>query len=391
MLLLVAAFNRVVNPYGLFDGPVIDGVNREKPETNNRQRISKAYQLRYLKPQAIILGTSRANALDARHIHWRNSVAYNLALNGSSIYEQWRYLQHAQAISPLREVVLGMDFFMFNDLTGQNFKEARLAVDAAGHLRTALMNYDAGDLMAGLLSGAAFRSSFKTIKQQGRYTDTNSNRRNNVVAKGGHWGLFTEMERKLFQEYAAQADRADEKQPGNFSHFDNYRNIIRFAHAHDIRLHLFISPSHARMWELWRIVGKAEERDNWKRLLVSINEEEAILAGRKPFPLWDFSGYNSITTEAVPVAEEVERSMVGYWEGSHYKHEVANYVLDRLFSVRDGVRIAPDDFGVFLTGGEIEMHLKREQYAGAQYRNEYHDEVRAMEQLFQYYKKQQAQ
>jgi hypothetical protein len=328
-------------------------------------------------------------ALDPLHPHWKNTVAYNLALTSSSIYEQWRYLQHAQAITPLREVVIGLDFFMFNNLTGKSFKEARLAVDPTGRPRSGLTHYDAGDLMAALLSGTALGSSLITLDAQGKAAEEDAIRHEEVVAKGGHWGLFTEMERKMFQEYAAQVDGTGEEQSGNFARIDHYRNIIRFSHANNIRLHLFISPSHARMWELWRIVGKAELRDNWKRVLVSINEEEAILASRMPFPLWDFSGYNSITTEAVPGADEVREKMFGYWEGSHYTKEVGNYVLSRLFSVNDNIRTVPSDFGVLLSGSQIEAHLEQEKQDGEHYREKYPSQISEMDLLFQYYKKQQ--
>lgn len=87
-LLLVAAFNRVVNPYGIFTGPAIAAINHDKPETLTRQRMSKAYQVASRKPEAIILGTSRALALNPQHPHWVRLRGYNLALTSSSIYEQ---------------------------------------------------------------------------------------------------------------------------------------------------------------------------------------------------------------------------------------------------------------------------------------------------------------
>jgi hypothetical protein len=387
-LLLVAGFNRVVNPYGIFTGPEIAALNRDKPETLTRQRMSKAYQVAYRKPEAIILGTSRAIALNPEHPHWASLRRYNLALTSSSIYEQWRYLQHAQAINPLREVVIGMDYFMFNHRTGKNFREARLAVKPDGRAQWNLAGYEINDLMAGLLSLSAFRSSLATIEQQGKVHDPVEEKRERIIAKGGHWGLFTDMERDLFQTYASASVQRSYGEIGSYDEPGCMRKIIRLAQQSNIRLTLFISPSHARMWEVWRIVGLSKTLESWKQVLVEANEDEAKRAGKAPFPLWDFSGYNSVTTERLPTHDEVEQLMFGYWEGSHYSEAVGVMILDRLFDNGAAGEKLPGDFGVALSSQNIAAHLLQEQQAGERYRHDYAAEIKAMEELYTYYRRQ---
>jgi hypothetical protein len=96
----------------------------------------------------------------------------------------------------------------------------------------------------------------------------------------------------------------------------------------------------------------------WLRELVRINEEEAARAGREPFPLFDFSDTNSITSEPIPEADDL-RPMHWFWEVAHYRQIVGDLILDRVFGVRDPSRPLPEDFGARLTAASIDEHLDR--------------------------------
>ena len=90
---------------------------------------------------------------------------------------------------------------------------------------------------------------------------------------------------------------------------------------------------------------------------MEINEQEAARSGESPYPLWDFSGYNSLTTEDVPPDGDSETQMKWYWESSHYKKELGDLVLDRIFDYHHPERIVPDDFGVLLTPKNIKRGI----------------------------------
>ncbi|GFZ91240.1 hypothetical protein [Okeania sp. KiyG1] len=68
----------------------------------------------------------------------------------------------------------------------------------------------------------------------------------------------------------------------------------------NIKLILFISPSHATQWEAIRATGEWSTFEEWKREVVKIT------------PVFDFSGYNTITTE--PIHNDMEN----YRDNSHY-------------------------------------------------------------------------
>ena len=95
--------------------------------------------------------------------------------------------------------------------------------------------------------------------------------------------------------------------------------------------------------------------------MVRINGEEAARAGRNPFPLWDFSGYNAITTETVPREGDLQTRMRWYSDSSHYVPALGRVILDKIFvqpvSASNMVSGIPDDFGVLLTPATLDTQL----------------------------------
>ena len=132
---VVVSFNLLMDPYGVYDIPGIDGINIDKPVFRSHSRLAKAYQVRHQKPAAIILGTSRGDVgLDPNHPGWGGHPVYNLAFPVASIYEMLRYFQHAHSVNPLKQVVIDFDFFQFQKghLPRSDFDEKNLAVDSNG-------------------------------------------------------------------------------------------------------------------------------------------------------------------------------------------------------------------------------------------------------------------
>jgi len=140
--------------------------------------------------------------------------------------------------------------------------------------------------------------------------------------------------------------------------FDPFRFMIRRAYAEGTDLRLFITPLHAAVHLALNALGLEGRYAFWLKELVRINEAEATKAGRPPFPLWDFSTANSVTTEPIPKADD-RTPMHWYWEVSHYRRETGDLILDRVLG--DGAsapaRTLPTDFGVRLIAANIDAHL----------------------------------
>ncbi len=127
----VGIFNIVVDPYDVFNTPNFLGINHLKPRKLYNDRLYKATDIIHIKPVTILIGSSRTKqGLDPNHPALENEQpAYNLALNGSNIYELRRYIEHAISNhQSLDLVIVGLYFLMFNSLRKNrvSFSERRL-------------------------------------------------------------------------------------------------------------------------------------------------------------------------------------------------------------------------------------------------------------------------
>ena len=374
LLLLTALVNLLVDPYGLYGLVEREGFNAAKPTVMQSLRLHKARQVERIRPRAIVLGTSRAErGLDPRHPGFTAQPAYNLAFAGASIYEMLRYYQHARAQQVPEQVVLALDLVAFNVHAQKkaDFAEERLAVDPDGDVRRGAWLHDLAPTM---LTRTALSASLRTLAAQSEAAripvfDAGGqlqprDYRATIWGGRGHAAAFRASERHFIAEAWFPAPRyAFAFGDGGESTFEHYRRLLRLAYADGADLRVLISPGHARQWELLEVVGLWPAWEHWKRELVRLNEAEAARAGVQPFPIWDFSGYNSITTEPVPRMRDVR--MRWHWESSHYQSETGDLILHRVFGTPASV---PADFGTRLSGATVEAVLASLRRAKTAYR-----------------------
>ncbi len=378
-LTLVLLVNLIVDPYDLYQIARLKGVNVLKPAFRKHSRMSKAAAVVRHKPSAIVLGSSRAEyGLDPAHPGWSVRPVYNLAISGANIYETRRYLEHAHAVSTLKQLVLGLDFFMFNGAKPNiaNFSAKRLAVAEDG---TRQPGAAYADLAGSLLSLDALSDSLDTIKRQGGgdvmiflpnglreprcYQKT-------IDAEGGYHVAFEHSMNAYYQRGSlintAGPHRFFHYEKSEVQTFENFRRIVHLAYSEGIDAHFFISPVHAHHLYVLRRQGLWECFATWKRTLLKIIVDEAAASDHSPFPLWDFSGYSDITTEVVPAKGDEESQMQWYWESAHYKKEAGDLVLDRILLGKGA-----DGFGVRLSPENIESHLSRQDCQAIAYEREH--------------------
>lgn len=362
VLLLIAGVNWFVNPFDIFYSAVIEDFNKYKPALGRYERLSKTYQVRKLKPDYIILGSSRALAVPTDYLVADQLNGFNLAFASGSTYEQMRMFQHAHAVNKLKRVVIGVDERLQSDVQ-QDFLEGRLAVMPDGVTRVGLSRDIVQDIIAGLLSFDALQASLKTIKRQpqaGIEEYLQQDKVERVFNAGGHRQMFWNMEASILHLFKGAGSDSCYQQGDKDENDDTkaryyFQAMLERAYTDNIDFYVFFSPVHARIYETWCIGGMWGQIENTKRDIVAMVEETAKRFDKKPFPVWDFSGYNSVTTEPVPEKGDRKSLMRGYWEGSHYSRVTAGLVLERMFG---GNAAVPDDFGVLLTGENIDEHLR---------------------------------
>lgn len=118
-ILVSVSLNLVVDPYGIWRLFEVEGFNAAKSERRDQAHMFKAVDLIRDPPDVLILGSSRvAYGLDPGHPALATiGRAYNAALPGGNIGVIRLYLEHAVSNggSGPRAVILGLDFFDFND------------------------------------------------------------------------------------------------------------------------------------------------------------------------------------------------------------------------------------------------------------------------------------
>lgn len=357
-LAMTFSTNLIVDPFGMFGMPTREGFNAEKTQYQKYLRMAKPHAVRKLRPQSLILGTSRAEYLDPDHPGWQADArpVYNMAIQSARIHEVLRNLQHAQAQNQLKQVILLLDDFMFDPRVQQEsgFDEARLDLTPSPGINGVWV----GDLLMSLLSYDALLESIATIRAQNTYAPViylpNGTRhptrfQSAIDRVGGHRNLFMTLVGPAGREF-----KGDDRQP-----YEDFRTLLMFCRAQGIDLHLIISPMHAHMLELYWLNGTWQKFEDWKRRLVRLVEDEAARApGAQPFPLWDFSSYNNITMEPVPASGDVKTRMRWYWESSHFKTATGQLMFDRVLDARSTELAVNADFGVRLGADNIEGHME---------------------------------
>lgn len=362
LLFLVITFNRLIDPLGLYDGPYFDGINTFKLYINGHTRLSKANAIKFRKPKGIILGSSRSErGLDPLHPGWGEGKVFNLSLPGGSIYEALRYFQHAHTIQPLKQVVLalGLRQFKYSEQVNHDFSEERLAVSIDGQTD---VTYLLQEWMSIYVSMEAFEMSKHTFLSQNEtphylsHGEYNPKRLIENVKE--HRKFFINSEKGYCDSTYRNFSFFDSE--GEESTFSHYRQLLGIAYRDSIDLKLIISPVHARQLETISICGERlwGKWENWKRQLISINENEAYRAGKTPFSLLDFSGYNMYTVEEVPSLKDNITRMKWFWDSSHFKKELGDIVLDKVFNYHIQNRKVTPNFGVLLSSENIESHLQ---------------------------------
>lgn len=332
-LISVGLFNIIIDPYDVFETPNFLNINSSKPHKDKNDRLFKAIDIIRIKPVTILLGSSRTKqGLDPNHPALVNNhqPAYNLGLNGVNVHEELQYLQHAIANQrKLNLVIIGIDFFSFNAyLKNQvSFDEGRLEKQYL-----TVQDFISVAFSLNALS-ASQETMLASIHDENRNSDYGENgfmpyrhiKKNEV-----DW-RFKSGIMDFFQNHAQYNLSKD--------YLEDFKRIVAICQQNNITLKVFISPSHATQWEAIRTTGHWQTFEQWKREVVKIT------------PVWDFSGYNSITTE--PINYDLQN----YTDNSHYTPKIGHLVLNRLFSYED--EKVPQDFGVFITPDNVESHLAK--------------------------------
>lgn len=334
-LAVVMLVNYTVNPLGIYGTPVIEGVNDRYPTVSYFLRIHKTERLKQLRPDTIITGTSRALiGLDPRpEIFGEEAVVYNTGLTAARIYEQRCMLEFAQAIRPLKWVIITLDFFAFSGLGPENeqFEPQRCNPQALHFPQNFRNRYNT---LASLDTLVAVTKHFRYIRkpQKQSFIQPNGRMQNNSlyhrIKQNGAAPYFKNPPVPDGEKFTFSygTDAADTP----FRHIEAMLDLTRRGNIDTV---LLFSPVHETMLAGLEEEGLQAAVELWKTRIAAIVQANGLRYNAAPYPLWDFFQRNSLTTEKVPKDGDREAVMRWFTDSSHYTPEAGDIVLKKILGL----------------------------------------------------------
>ena len=348
LLTLLVALNYIVDPYFIhqWDTPRL---HRLSPAQQKIMPWAKTYAAYRFQPEVVFLGSSRSEiGLPTDSRLFSGKRVFNLAISGASIGDAASMLEHTSFFHHPELVIWGLDYgWQFREKTGNtDFTKELIARDSFYPLRRTLLNIKRSVSMAMTVDAMkiVIGQSEQSCRSLLAYNGYKSPECLEIIMRneGGTKRAFEEVLKKK-EPLGNPADIAATIQFLDRAADNSCRN--------GAALRFFFHPIHA-LAELSYWATLEEDLENWKRSLVKM--VDARRQGGCDIKLFDFSGFNSITTEEIPQATGKE-NMTYYWEQSHYNGEVGMRILAEVSATAKGA--SEDTFGAELRPDTIEGHL----------------------------------
>ncbi|MEK6805823.1 MAG: hypothetical protein AABY95_04165 [Pseudomonadota bacterium] len=299
-------------------------------------RMAKAYAIHTYRPDCLVLGSSRAEVgIRPAHGGWSCDRPYNSGLPAGQIYEARRYLEHAIAQGPVKQVLLGLDLEIFRT-DGRHrgdFMEARLAHNS----KARWSSYPVNELLGLALGADALLKSIDMLRNPVEvYALELSGERSTAWWEHESAGRSVrDLSADLLQGVATQIGKPGALAPGlddRLPSLEELERIIELCREHGIELRLAINPTHVLLHATMADIGQQGTFLKWKRAIVQI-AARAHSRGADVL-LWDFALLNDLTTEPVPKVADRSQLMHWFWEPSHFRTAYGNLMVETIYSNR---------------------------------------------------------
>jgi len=372
----VMLFNWIVDPLDIYRVVKVKGFNAYKTTYKSYARVAKPLQIEKNHYRRLALGSSRTEIgipiYGTAWDRWGKS-GFNAALNGANVDTLYAVLHHAVEVSDLQDVLIGLDFGMFNGEMIQGFEYPELLANGLGLLDKLSRQLKAFGLT--LFSPATTAASVKTLRHQGemdhKYHDTGQQNNEREIIKNASLGYrtrFEHFENASLRNYWTPCRDNGFRYDNGHGHdtMTIFRSMLMLTQEKPFSIHLFISPVHARLLEALSAGGLWPAFEQWKRDVLAVIEEVHAQTGAD-IQLWDFSGYHHFAVEPLPKQGQF---MQYYLDGSHYTDTVGYDLLNTIYG-----DVKPDaSFGVLLTPQTIEGHLQEIRSEQKTYRQEHREQ-----------------
>lgn len=287
-------FNLYVDPYFIFRTSPFD---ERLPDINLQQRFAKPLQVITRQPRIVLIGSSRVyRGFDVK------DDFYNMGISSMTLVEASSYVKHVLNFTPARKIVLGLDFWMIDEVE---------ATKEGWDKKTGTISYTLKSFSRALLRGNEAFRVFKGFIHNNHHPLTEE--------KWSYTGFFHTSKRSKneVEEMLLSYVKAFQKTQIQLEMLSYLEDIIRQCKAKEVELYVYISPLHPNIKEEYKKSKNAPYFDPWKDKVASICKKANI----------SFYDLSNILDNSAPL----ENGSTDIWlDYSHFSPKIGKEILQRL-------------------------------------------------------------
>lgn len=302
----------LIDPYDIYPPMKMTVPSQDKPIYSEFERLAIPWRMRILRPETIVIGSSKTNAYLIKHSFFR-AEPFQANFGSANIYEIFRLVQQGAA-SGAKQFLIGLDLFSFNVYwcNRPNFSEDRISLNRDGSRN---WNLDWREYIWLPLTRGALRDSLATLRRP----DPRASVRSPVYKS------FEAAEKQFLEGvWFPPPVNKFEFEDRNSNTLKTFRSLVEFASDRGLEVTFVINPSHARYFYAMSVAGLWPRFEAWKRNLTEI-------LAKKNFPLYDFSDFAGLNAIEVPRNDGIT-NMAEYGDSAHFNQPVAKFALDQILS-----------------------------------------------------------
>jgi hypothetical protein len=276
-MLIVAAINMCVNPYGAWRSGTFDPIYRRI----TLERLAIPYMLRIARPHTMLIGSSRV-ILGMRIEQGERDGVLNAAMSGAKLEEIAGVVELARSNRELKRVIWGVEFFAFNgtdDPPPDAKTMERMETPWKTIVEDTLVNSDALDRSRDLYRRYRLGPAGLPAESTEPIPWSDGFIGMKMTAREHQLGPLDEaVDLRGARQFQAWYEGYRLSQ----AEIDRFREIVERIRAANLELVLFVPPSSEYELETIRQSGLWQQFQAWKAAMAQIN------------PFWDFGGFNTI-------------------------------------------------------------------------------------------------
>ncbi len=346
----VSAFIFYADPVLLFHYRDAGAGKLSRIDQFHNMRFYKPLHVNRIKPDTVIIGTSRSGSLPPQNPHRASSVGYNFSMPGITISELSLAVKHAQANRPLDRLIIGLDYDTIISrypIFRPGFEPARMALTAGDFHSASFITQKVADLRAALLSFDMLEDSILALApkhRQPREFEPDGSWKSNIGKITGRGGYIYVAKTQLRASNKTILDPEE--------NLSRIYDLLDFCYRNDIETTLFFTPFHAFFVDFWLHMSSNELWRNTHTQIVAMNEELAANHNRPPFDIWGFNSEAAIIGEPVHQARSKANAQAWFNDGVHFRTRLSERIEKTLWGTSD-------NFGQKLTTDTIDGYLDK--------------------------------